>query len=79
MATGLGAGRGVGDGDSIRVTSSDGPIADSFDRGWKQKTRSPSRQTTGESASTTSTSANPSRTALARNSRLALTRTGAPV
>ena len=36
-------------------------------------------QTTGESASTRPTSANPSRTALARNSRFALTRAGAPV
>src|SRR3954452_17531757 len=65
--------------DSIRVTSPPGPIADSLLSGCHAYVRGPSRQTTGESASTTSIPAKPSRAARARKSRLVLTPTGVPV
>ena len=63
----------------MQVASSAGPIAESFDSGCQARTRWSSRQTRGVSASMTSTSANPSRIARARNSRLVWSRTGGPV
>ena len=65
--------------DSMRTASSDGPIADSRPSGCQRYALRPSRQATGSSGPTTSTSANPSRTARARKCRLVFSRTGSPV